>query len=925
MSHSSLILIHQPFGEQHPYIPLPCERQPRDPAAGEPVTLGIQTTGQPQADAVWCAWQVQGSPDVHRVEAQRTGGDETTGQWQAHLPAFQGGETVRYRLHARNAQEEVQSQEFTFGVSSWVECTFLAAVEENAEKLVLRLATTRPGLFVRLTAEPDSNGTLFLRLSAFYDPSHTPSPVAGARAAWAGLRLSLEGSPARLCLQRQEDGLALRAAHPIGVRTAADGSLQQMRLGFESPAGEAFYGFGERFNALDQRGNTLDNRVYGQYTGQGKRSYIPMPFFLSSRGYGLWLKTDRQAWFDMACSRGDCWTVSGEVEEDGSLEVAVFLQPAPRGIVQAFSACTGKAELPPPWVFGLWMSSNDWNSQAEVLRQVRLTEEHAIPATVLVSEAWSDEIKFYIWNDAQNPIRPSSQAYTLEDFTFPPQGRWPDPKAMVEELHRAGLRLVLWQNPLLKQNKPDEPFDDTLNQADQAYAIQQGYVVTKEDGTPHRVEAHMPWFGDSLVLDFTHPQATEWWFSKRRYLVTELGVDGFKTDGGEHVWDTATRFHNGMRGSRGINHYPLAYQAAYRRFMQSLRGEDHVLFSRAGYSGAQCNPAHWAGDENSTWEAYRATLRAMLNVGLCGVPFFGWDIAGFAGPLPSAELYLRATAFSTFCPIMQYHSDVNHQRKPSRDRTPWNMQEQSGDPGVIDTFRFFANLRMNLLPYILCQAQESSRSGLPLMRALPLEFPGDDACRSYPYEYLFGDALLVAPVTEEGRSTWTVYLPAGEWRDFWTGEVRCGPAEIEVPAPRGRIPVYQRRGSLVALHLDESGELGSPVGNRTDRFDRLTLRIFPGGRGEFPLYLPGQEAPRHVFVHALDGELDIQLPHLEQGADLVVCTRQPAALQVNGHPVPYVDGESLTCGEVCWAWNEGRGEVRLHLPAPASACRVTAS
>ncbi|KAF0105250.1 MAG: putative glycosidase, partial [Chloroflexi bacterium] len=331
----------------------------------------------------------------------------------------------------------------------------------------------------------------------------------------------------------------------------------------------------------------------------------------------------------------------------------------------------------------------------------------------------------------------------LLDYTFPPEGRWPDPKVMIDELHQYGTRLVLWQNPVIKFVEEREQLDDTLNQADQAYATEHGYVVLKADGTPHRVEAHMPWFCNSLVLDFTNSEAADWWFKKREYLVTELGVDGFKTDGGEHLWDNETRFSNGMRGYTGINYYPLAYEATYDRYMEKHRKRDFVLFSRAGYTGAQLYPCHWAGDENSTWDAYRATLRALFNAGLSGFPFVGWDIAGFAGPLPSSDLYLRATAFSVFCPIMQYHSDVNHQRLPSRDRTPWNIQQQTGNMNVISIFRDYANLRMNLLPYLLSQAQISSKSGLPLMRTLPLVYPQDFTCRDYPYEYFFGDSLLV--------------------------------------------------------------------------------------------------------------------------------------------------------------------------------------
>ncbi len=406
--------------------------------------------------------------------------------------------------------------------------------------------------------------------------------------------------------------------------------------------------------------------------------------------------------------------------------------------------------------------------------------------------------------------------------------------------------------------------------------------------------------------------------------MTELDVDGFKTDGGEHIWDIDTRFFNGMRGSRGINHYPLAYESAYRRFMQGFRGDDFVLFSRAGYTGAQQNPCHWAGDENSTWEAFRASIRALLNVGICGLPFVGWDIAGFAGPLPGSELYLRAAAFSVFCPIMQYHSDVNHQRQPSRDRTPWNIQEQNGDPQVVPVFREFANLRMNLIPYILSQAYESSQSGLPLMRALALEYPHDPVSREYTYEYFFGEALLVAPVVEEGVSSWPVYLPEGDWRELWSGELYHGPVEMRMEVPRDRIPVFQKKGSLLALNLDESGKLCSPVGNSTREINRLNLRIFPGGKFEATIVQPTIAEPCTVVVEDLqkDGHLAIQLPALPQGVDLVLFGDKPSSITRDHELLPQLETKEFPESAAGWWMNAQNSEIWIHLPDVQQATTI---
>jgi alpha-glucosidase (family GH31 glycosyl hydrolase) len=685
-------------------------------------------------------------------------------------------------------------------------------------------------------------------------------------------------------------------------------------MGFETPSDEAFYGFGERFNALDQRGNHLDNYVYGQYLNQEKRSYIPIPFFLSSRVYGFWVETEQQVQFDLAADKSNSWFLIGNVGEDQSLNIRFFFQKNPHSIVKTFTDKTGKPQLPPPWVYGLWMSSNDWNNQTDVLRQLDLSKRYEIPASVMVVEAWSDEINFYIWNDAQFKHKPSSQAYSYSDFVNPKNGKWPDPKSMIDELHRSGMRLVLWQIPVMKFGNPDENLDETQKDADQEFAIKQKFIVNNTDGDPYRIEAHAPWFGNSLLFDFTNPEAEQWWFDKREYLITEMGVDGFKTDGGEHSWDAKTRFSNGLRGDRGINTYPMMYEEAYNRFLKKHRGNDYVLFSRAGYTGVQQISCHWAGDERSTWNAFRSTINAMLNVSMCGVSFIGWDIAGFAGPIPETDLYLRAVAFSVFCPIMQYHSDYNARRPPCKDRTPWNIQEQSGDQRIIPLFKRFTNLRMNLIPYILSQAQMSSMSGLPLMRALPLEYPEDINCRSHPSEYLFGDALLVSPIIEPKKTECQVYLPQGKWCDLWTGMIFEGAQEISVHAPMDTIPVFQRKGSIVLLNLNETLELCGPVGNSTEEFMNLAALVYPGKFYEIEIYQGAGRTPGRISTQLDPNDgVRVNVNNIQNGIDLFILGIEPSLVTFNGKLIPCLEQDDVF-SDSHWKKRRNRSEIHVHIP-----------
>jgi alpha-D-xyloside xylohydrolase len=446
------------------------------------------------------------------------------------------------------------------------------------------------------------------------------------------------------------------------------------------------------------------------------------------------------------------------------------------------------------------MSSNNWDNQAEVEKQVALTEEHGIPATVLVIEAWSDEATFYIWNDATYTEKPGSEAFTYDDFTFPEWGRWPDPKGMVEHLHEHGLKLILWQIPVIKQTAT---LRHAQKRADEEHFIAQNYGVRHPNGEALRLPEG--WFKDSLLMDFTSPEGRDWWFSKRQYLIDDLGVDGFKTDGGEMVWGRDLVFADGTDGLLNRNRYPRDYISAYYRFAQQNGG---ICFSRAGYTGAQTFPAHWAGDERSTWDAFKRSLLAGLSAGMSGVIFWGWDFAGFSGDVPSAELYLRGAQMACFCPIMQYHAESKAEL--NQDRTPWNIADRSGDGRALTGYAFYANLRMQLLPYLEREAAHCVAHRTPLMRAMLLDHQDDATAKKLWDQYMLGRDLLVAPVIEEGATSREVYLPKGRWWHLF--EQRWYEAGWHtVAAPLESIPVFLREGATLPLGFDTEMRLGSTM------------------------------------------------------------------------------------------------------------------
>lgn len=565
------------------------------------------------------------------------------------------------------------------------------------------------------------------------------------------------------------------------------GVVHEVQFSLPCLATDHIVGFGERFDALDQRGRNVDVRVYEQYKGQGARTYLPIPFaHVIGSDWAFWIDGGCSLRIDVAASRDDTMRICVEVEPSASPRVTgSIVHGSPADCVRQFVSAHGGAAVPPEWVFTLWLSANEWNTQARIESEARKAAEAGIDAGVMVIEAWSDEETFTVFRDTQYTPISGDERLRLADLSFPADGAWPDPKAMVDGLHAQGMRLVLWQIPVLRARGAD----GTQSALDWDEAIERGMVVLDEQGQPYRNRGF--WFHDALLPDFTDPRVRHWWSERRRYLVEDLGVDGFKTDGGEHLWGGGLRFADGTSGALTNNRFPVLYAQAYHELM-TRAGVDPVTFSRAGFSGSAAFPTFWAGDEDSTWDALRASVTAGLTAGASGITFWGFDIGGFSGPIPSRELYLRATAVAALCPIMQVHAEYNHHRLPCADRTPWNMAERHADPTIVDIFRRFSDLRTRLLPYIVTEAEHAAATGRPLMAALCFDFARDGAIWDAPHEYMFGRELLVCPVLEEGVSELRVYLPAGHWTDVWTGAEHDGGRWLHVVAPIDRIPVFAR-------------------------------------------------------------------------------------------------------------------------------------
>lgn len=566
------------------------------------------------------------------------------------------------------------------------------------------------------------------------------------------------------------------------VQITRNGTRLQIRLVYHGA-----YGMGEKFDNLNQKGNTVVNQVREKFCFQGDKTYCPAPFFWTDTGFGLYVDTCETTVFAF---QDDLI----EVELPETADVVLF-SGTPETIIRDYMSLSGPAVLPPEWALGIWISANRWNKQSDVEALLEKLQKYDFPASVVVLEAWSDEATFYIWNEAKYTPVPDGQPLRYDDFDFS-DSPWPDPAGMIQQVHDAGLKLLLWQAPIYKKQGAEERLN-TQNELDREDAADRKLCVTMPDGSPYTIPEGN-WFPGSMIPDFTNPETVKSWFGKRQYLL-DLGVDGFKTDGGEFVHSEQVQFYDGSTGKEGVNRYARDYTERYRDFVGSSR----VIFSRAGFSGQHTVPCHWGGDQQSQNCELASVLKAGLSAAATGMIFWGFDLAGFAGPLPSLDLYRRATQMACFCPIMQWHSEPDGGQfrelmpgaQGNNERSPWNMAESYAAPGFMDEIRYWHKLHEKLRPYLWETAQKCVRESKPMMRPLVYEWPTDKMAIHCQDEYLLGDDLLVAPLLEENAVSRRVYLPEGTWFDFFDGKAHQGGRTITAGG-NGKLPVFTRNGFI---------------------------------------------------------------------------------------------------------------------------------
>ena len=536
---------------------------------------------------------------------------------------------------------------------------------------------------------------------------------------------------------------------PFGF-SEIDGKRAAYHDSFDVEPDEHFYGGGEKFTSFDKRGQRLEMWNYDACSVLTERAYKNVPFFISTKGYGLFVDSISPTVLDFAAT---CNAILSLVVPDSALDYYVIAGPHPKTIIQRYSSLVGFPTLPPKWAFGLWVSSGwqaNGDDEARARKRAGLMREFQIPCDVMHLDSywqrhgcWSD----LVWD---------SKAF-------------PDPEKLLQELKCLGYKISLWMDPRI--GNQSERFLE---------GDQHGYFLKDGEGKTQVADSWDGFHPPVANLDFTNPEAVAWFQSLVRPLL-RMGVDALKTDNGEKVPTNAIAC-NGMTGLELHNLYALLYNDAVADVIYNETGRTPLLWDRSTFAGGQRHSAQWGGDAGSTYQDMASTLRGGLSLAVCGHAFWSHDIGGFNGQ-PSPDLYLRWAQFGLFSPLARLHGMTT--------RLPWDYGEE-----VLAIFRDYVRLRYSLLPYLYTYAINAAETGLPILRPMWLEFPDDPNTFPLDLQYMLGSDILVAPVYNRSGKR-PVYLPCGSWIDYWSHEIIGGPSTRWVESPLEKMPLYVRGNALI--------------------------------------------------------------------------------------------------------------------------------
>jgi len=527
-----------------------------------------------------------------------------------------------------------------------------------------------------------------------------------------------------------------------------------MKEELQLSVGELVYGLGERFTPFVKNGQSIDiwNEDGGTSTEQ---SYKNIPFYMTNKGYGVFVNHPEKVSFEVGSEKVSKvqFSVQGEC-----LDYFIIGGESMKEVVENYTTLTGKPALPPAWSFGLWLTTSFTTNYDEktVNEFVDGMAERDIPLRVFHFDCFW--MKDFNWCNFEWDTRVFS-----------------DPKGMLKRLKEKGLKICVWINPYIGQES--KLFDE---------GMKKGYLLKKPNGDVWQWDMWQPAMG---IVDFTNPDACTWYSSKLKELI-DMGVDCFKTDFGERI-PTEVAYFDGSDPYKMHNYYTQIYNKVVFDTIKENVGEDEaVLFARSATAGGQQFPVHWGGDCEANYESMGESLRGGLSLCMSGFGFWSHDIGGFESTA-TADVYKRWVAFGLLSSHSRLHGSSSY-------RVPWLYDEEA-----CDVVRYFTKLKCSIMPYLYNISNNASKKGIPVMRAMILEFQNDSSCTYLDRQYMLGDSILVAPIfNEDGEADY--YLPQGNWTNFISGKKYEGGRWIKETHNYLSVPMMVKENSLIATGYENS-------------------------------------------------------------------------------------------------------------------------
>ena len=535
-------------------------------------------------------------------------------------------------------------------------------------------------------------------------------------------------------------------AYMQNTKTGKNYMLEQMFLDVD----EYVYGLGERFTPFVKNGQVVE--MWNEDGGTASEiAYKNIPFYVTNKGYGILVDNEGDVAYEIASEKVERIQFSVEGER---LDYYVISGKTPMGTVEKYTDLTGKPALPPAWSFGLWLTTSFTTNYDEATTSsfIQGMADREIPLHVFHFDCY--------WMDA----------YEWGNFDWDP-ATFPDPKGMLKRYHDRGLHICVWINPYIGQKSC--LFKE---------GKENGYLVKKKDGSVWQTDLWQP--GMALV-DFTNPDAVAWYQGKLKKLL-DMGVDCFKTDFGERIPVKDIMYFDHSDPVKMHNYYTYLYNQAVFELLERERGTgEAVLFARSATVGGQQFPAHWGGDCSASYVSMAETLRGGLSLSLGGFGFWSHDISGFESTAP-ADIYKRWCQFGLLSSHSRLHGSSSY-------RVPWLFDDEA-----CEILKEFVNLKCRLMPYLYGQAVRSHTEGRPVLRPMVLDFPQDRACDTLDRQYMFGDALLVAPIFKANGEV-QYYLPEGTWYNLITEKEVTGGKWQKETHDYHSLPLMVRPNSILPL------------------------------------------------------------------------------------------------------------------------------